>query len=90
VPAAASSGSQVHFSATSAIGGCTSNPAFIWDFGDGRSASGIQVTHAYGSEGSFTWRLTVVSTSSQCETEGVILVRSKEVDHRRSGIRRPG
>ncbi|MFH1943478.1 MAG: PKD domain-containing protein [bacterium] len=32
---------------------------YVWDFGDGETASGVEVTHAYESPGTYTVRLTV-------------------------------
>lgn len=61
VPTKASPNVPVAFasSATFTPGGCAT-PAFDWDFGDGSARSNLQSpSHAYASEGSFTWKLTV-------------------------------
>ncbi len=47
---------QINFSAT--VYGGTLPYALTWDFGDGSTASGPQVSHIYGTEGSFTVNLT--------------------------------
>ncbi len=58
VPSAANAGETVSFSAQAEA---TSVPAveYRWDFGDGTSADGPKVSHAYTRAGDFTMRLTV-------------------------------
>ena len=58
VPAAANTGETIALSAQAEAGGV---PAVVyhWDFGDGTSADGPKVSHAYTISGEFTIRLTV-------------------------------
>ena len=58
VPATAKAGETIHLSAQSENGGA---PAlgYHWDFGDGTSANGSKVSHAYTRAAEFTVRLTV-------------------------------
>jgi alpha-galactosidase len=58
VPAAANAGEIIHFSAQSEIAGAP-GLSYRWDFGDGTSASGCKVSHAYTRAAQFTVRLTV-------------------------------
>ncbi len=57
VPSAANTGETIHLSVTEAAG--LSAIEYHWDFGDGASASGPKVSHAYTRAAPFTIRLTV-------------------------------
>jgi alpha-galactosidase len=61
VPAAANTGETITLSAVSAQAEAGGVPAvaYHWDLGDGTSADGSKVSHAYTSAGEFTIRLTV-------------------------------
>ncbi len=60
VPAAANTGDTITLSAVSAQAEAGGVPAvaYHWDFGDGTSADGPKVSHAYTNAGEFTIRLT--------------------------------
>jgi alpha-galactosidase len=58
VPTAANAGETIALSAL-AEGGGVPAIGYHWDFGDGTSADGTKVSHAYTSAGEFTVRLTV-------------------------------
>jgi large repetitive protein len=45
-----------------------SNGTYVWDFGDGQSASGVTTTHRYLRGGTFTITLTVTSDAKQTST----------------------
>lgn len=69
-PAAACAGDGVRFSAA----GSSDSPAeplrYRWDFGDGTTAEGAAVTHAYGRGGDFQVRLTVDDgRGTSCSTD---------------------
>ncbi len=58
VPSAAEVGAAVKFSATAKADGVPAI-AYHWDFGDGTTEDGAQVTHAFTEEASYTVRLRV-------------------------------
>jgi len=58
VPGLAETGSVIHLRATPAAGGPPAL-AYYWDFGDGTTASGSEVSHAYTSAATFKGKLTV-------------------------------
>jgi alpha-galactosidase len=58
VPGAANAGEIIHLSAQSETAGSPA-VAYHWDFGDGTSANGSKVSHAYTHAAQFTVRLTV-------------------------------
>ena len=57
---AVSEGDGFSLSAAGSVDPNGSIVSYTWDFGDGGSADGISVTHAYAQDGSYTVRLTVV------------------------------
>jgi hypothetical protein len=75
VPGTAAVGEAVAFQATATATGCSGVPGFAWDFGDGESGSGQNVSHAY-SQGDTTygWSLTVTVDDRTCTDTGTIAV----------------
>jgi hypothetical protein len=80
-PSVAKAGETVSFSATAAN---PSDPvlSYQWDFGDGVSLKGHQVTHAYTHEGNYAVKLTALGLdglsavdSSQLQVSGAIATR---------------
>lgn len=55
-PTAPKEGDTVQFDASTSKGNIVS---YSWDFGDGRTATGVHATHAYGLGGTYTVTLTV-------------------------------
>lgn len=55
----------VQFNAASSTGTIAS---FQWDFGDGAIATGSSTSHAYGTAGTYTAKLTATSTTGQTST----------------------
>lgn len=58
VPSAANAGEAIQLSAQTEVAGVPA-VGYRWDFGDGTSAAGPEVSHAYTRSGDFTVRLTV-------------------------------
>ncbi|MGE0126509.1 MAG: PKD domain-containing protein [Blastocatellales bacterium] len=66
VPANGQSGAAVSFSATANASGCSSQPTYAWNFGDGSQSSQQNPSHTYSTAGTYTWTLTTsVSSGSQ-------------------------
>ena len=55
-----------------------SNPIvrYDWNLGDGTTASGVSVSHAYGAAGTYTVQLTVVDAAGQTGTSSISVVIS--------------
>ncbi len=73
-PTSAEVGDVLKFNSTATAIGCGGSPVFSWDFGDGASASGAQVTHSYASAGDFSWTLTVTAGGKSCPKSGTVTV----------------
>ncbi|MGN6373823.1 MAG: PKD domain-containing protein [Solirubrobacteraceae bacterium] len=56
-------GRSVSFNGASSSPGAGSLTSYRWDFGDGHTASGTEVTHTYEAAGEFTIKLTVTNDS---------------------------
>ncbi len=49
--------------------------SYVWDFGDGSHAGGVQASHAYGASGSYPVRLTVTDNQGASSTAtGMVMV----------------
>ena len=92
VPAAANSGETIILSALSAQGEAGGVPAvaYHWDLGDGTSADGPKVSHAYTSAGEFTIHLTVdgvdgvpAKQNFSVKVTGTLRAHSNLTDNRR-------
>ncbi|MBI4915756.1 MAG: pre-peptidase C-terminal domain-containing protein [Acidobacteria bacterium] len=80
VPASALVAGATVFHATVTNPNCLGGIAYDWDFGDGSTHGSTQnPTHAYGSPGSYTWRLTASSGGQSCSTSGTIAVTAVAV-----------
>jgi PKD repeat protein len=75
-PASAEPMEVVQFAAAATMtSGCTTAPAFDWDFGDGTAHSSEQIAdHWYDEEGTFHWVLTVIADGQSCTREGDITI----------------
>ncbi len=67
-PLSACVGSNVNFVSTS-IGGTAAISSYSWDFGDGNSATGANVNHAFNAPGTFTITLVVQAANGQADAE---------------------
>ena len=65
---------QERFTGIFAAPGCTATPTFLWEFGDGESATAQSPEHAYWSTGAYTWRFTVTVGSLTCVKTGTVMV----------------
>jgi uncharacterized protein (TIGR03437 family) len=64
VPATGSAGAGISFQSTAPTTGCTAQPTYEWDFGDGTAKSNQQnTTHTYASAGTYNWKLTTTVSS---------------------------
>ncbi len=74
IPSTANEGEELTFSASASLQQTGQDLTYTWDFGDGETATGETVTHAFADDGSFTTTLTVSTpvggegTSSQAVT----------------------
>lgn len=64
-------GQTVDFDASNSSDPDGSIDSFNWDFGDGNSDTGQQVSHTYSSEGTFTAQLTVTDDGGETDTDTV-------------------
>jgi large repetitive protein len=78
-------GQQVVFNG---VGSCDSDgkiAEYTWDFGDGKSASGLTVTHQYARAGIYAARLTVKDNTGQDQAvdfdEAIVTVNSQPIAH---------
>jgi PKD repeat protein len=73
-PASAPAGALVSFVGTVTPSGCTETPALTWQFGDGGTGHGAQVSHAYGTPGTYDWTLTATADGTSCSSTGTISI----------------
>jgi len=76
-PAAGLVGEALAFSASVTPSGCPAgSSAVTWSFGDGATASGSAVSHAYAAAGTFSWALTATFAGATCTRSGTVTVSS--------------
>lgn len=73
-PATAEAGVPVEFSGTATATGCSGDPSFVWDFGDGNMAALEDPSHTYRQAGTYTWLLSVAVGGTSCTDSGEIVV----------------
>ena len=64
----------VKFSCDVTSVGCTEDPTFYWEFGDGETSTLQNPTHTYESTGEYIWTVLVTLEGNQCTQTGVITV----------------
>ena len=71
-----SSGESIHFDASESHDPDGTIVNYLWDFGDGNTATGVEVDHAYEDDGVYTVTLTVIddddATGSATATKNVL------------------
>ncbi|MGE5345153.1 MAG: choice-of-anchor Q domain-containing protein, partial [Acidithiobacillales bacterium] len=74
-PTAGLVGEALSFSASVTSFGCPAgSPTVTWSFGDGTTASGTAVSHAYAAAGTFGWSLTATFAGASCSRSGSVTV----------------
>src|SRR5215831_8577744 len=63
VPGTGTVGAAVSFQATATASGCSTQPAYSWDFGDGGISAQQNPTHSYVAAGTYNWTLTTSASS---------------------------
>ena len=64
----------VSFDATVLSNTCTSQPTFLWEFGDGQTSALQTGEHTYGAAGNYTWTVTVSADGATCQQTGQVRV----------------
>ena len=67
-PSSPEAGEPVSFDASDSFNPGGTVQSYDWSFGDGSTASGVQVTHEYGSTGDYTVSLTVTGSEGETDT----------------------
>ena len=70
-PTRANIGESVSFSGVDSTDPDGTVTSYEWDFGDGTTASGATVAHAYSNEGTYTVKLTVTDNSGLSDTDTI-------------------
>jgi streptogramin lyase len=81
VPTVAEVANEITFEASATATGCSAAPAWTWDFGDGDTADGSPVTHAYSAIGDVTWTATGTVDDQTCSLSGGIRVNPGQSPH---------
>ncbi|MFN0083977.1 MAG: IPT/TIG domain-containing protein [Blastocatellia bacterium] len=72
VPATGQNGVAIGFAATASTTGCTAQPTFEWDFGDGGAKSSQQnPSKTYASAGTYNWTLTTTVSSGSTSIDTI-------------------
>jgi uncharacterized protein (TIGR03437 family) len=73
-PSTGTAGNSLSFSASATTYYCEGTPNYVWDFGDGASASGASVTHTYAAAGTYSWRVTATLEGASADRSGTITI----------------
>lgn len=76
-PSSATVEDRLSFSVTARVDGQAASPTVRWVFGDGSTAEGRSVTHAYSSPGRFEWSVVVSLGEQQLTEDGVVDVKAR-------------
>jgi hypothetical protein len=74
VPMRAEVGAEVAFDASAQADGCSTDPTWTWDFGDGETGVGASATHSYTSVGEVTWAAVGTVDGQSCTASGDVVV----------------
>ena len=69
VPTSVNAGEIISFSGADSMDPDGTITSYEWDFGDGTTASGATVTHAYSNEGTYAVKLTVTDNDGLSDTD---------------------
>jgi uncharacterized protein (TIGR03437 family) len=73
VPATGTAGQAVAFTASAPTTGCTTQPTYLWDFGDGSPTSNQQnPSKTYAAAGPYNWRLTTTVGSGGTNIDTIV------------------
>ena len=76
----ANSGVEVAFAGSASTAGCTGDPTYAWDFGDGTTgAATANASHVYALPGTYRWTFRVAAQSAECSKSGNITINSPPV-----------
>ncbi|MFB3852034.1 MAG: PKD domain-containing protein, partial [Acidobacteriota bacterium] len=62
----------VSFTSSSTSDGCSQSVSYHWDFGDGQTSNGQNISHTYASPGTYSWTMTASADSITCLKTGNI------------------
>ena len=72
-------GVDVVFEGSGSGSGCTGNPEYTWDYGDGTQGVGTNTTHKYTAAGSYRWSFTTKIDNVPCTKYGDITISQAQV-----------
>jgi large repetitive protein len=74
VPSTGTAGVAADFESTASPCLCGGSPSYFWDFGDGTDSTDPSPSHAYASNGTYAWELTVTADAATCTKAGSITI----------------
>jgi len=74
VPASGTTGETVELQATATPSGCSGEPSYQWNFGDGTTSSDRNPSHTYSESGTYTWSVTADLAGATCTSSGTITI----------------
>jgi PKD repeat protein len=71
-------GSPVSFAGDAVLGDCSDTATYAWEFGDGGTAAGANVSHTFSVPGTYDWSLTVIADGATCTRSGTLDITPAE------------